>query len=106
MALQRARHAAIEIGRREFHRMRRDYPRVETIEPARIPVIPRAVLDNDMIVDAIASRLGERAVGDLVHPHGARRGTVYLEGPGVEGPAPVGAHHRIAGTLDLRERRE
>src|SRR6202048_4404567 len=61
-------------------------------------------------MDAIASRLGEGAVGDLVHSYCARCGAVYVERLGVEGqapgPAPVSEHHRIAGTLDLPERRQ
>src|ERR1035438_988302 len=104
MALQSACHTAIEIRRREFHRMGRDYPCVQAIEPARIPVVPRAILGNGMIVDAKAPGLSKGAVGDLVHTHGARRGAEYVERLGVKGPAPVSANHRIAGTLDLRER--
>jgi hypothetical protein len=34
MALQSVCHTAIEVRRREFHRMRRDYPCVQSIEPA------------------------------------------------------------------------
>ena len=34
MALQSYCHTAIKVRRREFHRMRRDYPRIQTIEPA------------------------------------------------------------------------
>src|SRR5580698_87920 len=77
--LQCARHAAVEIGRRELHRMRGDDARVQTVEPAGLPVAPWAVLDDGMIADAIVPRFGEGAVGDLVHAHRARGGAVYLE---------------------------
>src|SRR3984957_3967306 len=106
MALQSACDSAIEIRRRELDRMGRDHPRVQAIEPARIPIAPRAIFGNGMIVDAIASGLGKGAIGDLVHTDCARRGAEYVERLGVKGPAPVSAHHRIAGSFDLRERRE
>src|SRR5450631_3431179 len=105
MALQSACDGAIEIRRRELHRMGRDHPCVQAIEPARIPIAPRAIFGNGMIVDAIASGLGKGAIGDLVHADCARRGAEYVERLGIKGPSPVSAHHRIAGTFDLRERR-
>ena len=61
-------------------------------------------LDDDMVVDAIAARLVERPVRDLVHPHRARCRPVNLERLVGHAKAPVGPRHRIARSLDLRQR--
>ena len=48
------------------------HTRVERVEPARVRVVPGPVLDDDVIVDAIAPGLCERSIGELKHPDGAR----------------------------------
>src|SRR5262245_2735578 len=87
--------AAIEIRRGELHRVARYDTKVKAGEPARLPVIPRARFDDDMIVNAVALRLGERAIRDLIHPHGARCRPIQVEGPGAPRPTPVRPHDRI-----------
>ncbi len=106
MPRQRQRHGAIEKCGRELDRMTRHHAEVEFVEPAGAPGVPGPFLDDDVIVDAVALRPFERAVGDLVHPHRARRRSIHLEGVGSPRPAPVGPHHRVSRALHLRERRE
>src|ERR1700726_1743397 len=59
-----------------------------------------------MIADAIVSRLGKGRVGHLVHANAARGRLVDREGVPGQPPPPIGARDRIAGALDLRQRRE
>src|SRR5688572_3484000 len=70
---QRPRDALVEICGGELDRVRGDDARIQTVEPAGAHVMPRSVYDDDVIVDAIASRFFERSVGDLVHADGAGR---------------------------------
>src|SRR6187200_3379165 len=37
-----------------LHRMARHHAGIESVEPARLQVVPRSVLDDDMVVDAVA----------------------------------------------------
>src|SRR5690606_40541123 len=101
-ARQRLGDAPVEIRGRHLDRVRRHEAVVERIEPARIEVVPRAVLDDLVVVNAIAARLAERAVRDLIHADGARRGPIDLEGLDAEPEAPIRAHDRIARAFDLR----
>jgi hypothetical protein len=59
-----------------------------------------------VIADTGTARLGEGGVGHLVHADGARGRAVDGEGIPAQAPAPVGARQRIAGALDLRQRRQ
>jgi len=74
-------------------------PRIEPDQRA-------AVLEDDMIADAIVSRLGEGCVGHLKHADAARGRLVDREGVPGQPPPPIGARDRIAGGLDLRQRGE
>src|SRR5690348_11636157 len=49
----------IEVGGSELDRVARNDPEVQTVEPARAPVVPGSVLDGHVIVDAVVLRLGE-----------------------------------------------
>src|SRR6266851_5841391 len=71
-ALQRAGDVAVEQGRGHLHRVARQHTHVERPEPA-------AVLDHHVVPHAIAPRLPEGRVGDLVHADRARRGPVHVE---------------------------
>jgi hypothetical protein len=53
---------AVEIRGRQLDGMRGDDACIQAIEPTRVKVVPRAVLDDDMIVDAVVPRLRERTV--------------------------------------------
>src|SRR5262245_1045700 len=66
---QRPLDLAIEIGRGHFDGVAGDGAGVQAVEPARAPVVPGAVLDHDMVVDAVALRVTERRIRDLVHPY-------------------------------------
>jgi len=46
---------------------------IETVEPARIRIVPRALGQDLMVANAIFSRLGERSVGKLKHTDRGRR---------------------------------
>src|SRR6266446_552869 len=70
----------VEVGRCEFDSVSRHDPGIQAVEPARSPTIPRSILGDSMIVNAIAPRFCKRSVGNLIHPDGARRRPVYLEG--------------------------
>ena len=59
-----------------------------------------------MIADAIAPCLGEGWVGHLVHADAARGWLINREGIPGQAPPPIGARQRVAGALDLRERRQ
>ena len=78
--LERDRDTPIEVGRCEFDSVSRQHSGIQAIEPARSPTIPRPILRDSVIVNAIAPRFCKRAVGHLVHPDGARRRPVHLEG--------------------------
>src|SRR5512138_3887279 len=101
---QRPRHAAIEVRRGELDGMRRHDAHVEAVEPARLEVVPRPILDDDVIVNAVTAGLFERAIRDLIHADGARCRPIHFEGMCVERPAPIRAHDRIARAFDLRKR--
>jgi hypothetical protein len=95
------RDAAIEQRGRHLHRVAGDHPRVERVEPARVHVVPGTVLDDHLVVDAIAPGRGERAIGDLEHPDRARRRPVQLERVPAETPPPVGPGDGVAAALHL-----
>src|SRR4051812_6825245 len=76
---------------------------VERVEPARVRVVPRPVLEGDVIVDAVAPGLCECAIGELKYPDGARRRSVYVERVPAESPAPVRPCHGVTAALRLRE---
>ena len=96
----------VQVRSSELDGVRGQYPQVQRVEPARVPVVPASLAHQPVIVNAIAARLGKGSVGDLVHAHGAGSRAVDLERPGSPGPAPVGAYQRVAGSLHLRKRGE
>ena len=51
IAREDANDVPIQIRRSELDSMRRHGARIEGVEPARFPVIPRAIVDDHMIVD-------------------------------------------------------
>src|SRR5271166_1295032 len=106
MTVESRGYIAIQVRRSQLHGMRGHDTGVQAIEPTRIPVVPRAVLDDGVVSNAVTPCLGERAVRDLVHSYRARCGLVDVERPWRPGPAPIGLRHGIAGTLHLRECRE
>src|SRR5206468_11327249 len=71
-APDRARDLAIQQGRGHLDGVARHDPTVEGVEPARRRIEPGALLDHDVVVDAVAPRLAEGRVGDLVHADRAR----------------------------------
>ena len=101
---QRLGDLAIEQRRSQLDGMARQDPGVETVEPARFPIVPRAVLDHHVVVNAIALRLAEGPVGNLVHANRARGRLEQLQGIPRQLPAPVGPCHGIPPALDLRQR--
>src|SRR5581483_3585307 len=96
-------HGAVEICGCHLDRIARDYAHVETVEPARMPIVPAAVLDDVMVVNAIVLRLRKRPIRQLVHAHRARGRAVYLEGMRSPRPAPVGTDDRVAGSFHLSQ---
>ena len=78
--LERDRDTPVEVGRCEFDSVSRHHPGIQAIEPARSPTIPRPILRDSVIVNAIAPRFRKRSVGNLIHPDGARSRPVHLEG--------------------------
>src|ERR1700675_1234754 len=46
--------AAVQIGRRQFDRVTGDDACIQAVEPARLPIAPRSILDDQVIADAIA----------------------------------------------------
>ena len=101
VAPEGARDRAIQQRCGHFHRVSGHHARVERVEPARPRVVPRAVLDHDVVMDAVASGFGEGAVGDLKHADGARGRPVHLEWVPAESPPPIGPCHRVAAALHL-----
>src|SRR5262245_3603571 len=67
MPRHRAGDAPVEQRRRHLDGVARHDPRVEPVEPARAPLVPRAFLDYLVIVNAVAPRLAEGRGRDLVH---------------------------------------
>jgi len=96
----------VEVGGSQLHRMSGYHPRVEAVEPARMPVVPRSVRDDGVISNAIVPCFGEGPVRDLVHADGARCRAINGERMQAPGPAPVGADDGIARPLDLGDGRE
>src|SRR6266496_2349276 len=78
--LERDRDTPVEVGRCEFDSVSGHYPGIQAIEPARSPTIPRPILQDSVIVNAIAPRFCKRSIGHLVHPDSARSWPVHLEG--------------------------
>ena len=77
--LEGERDTSIEVGRREFDSVSRHHPGIQAIEPARSPTIPRSILHDGVIVNAIAPRFCKRAIGHLIHPDRARSWPVDFE---------------------------
>ena len=69
----------IKIGSGEFGGVRGNHTRVETVEPARVPVIPGTILGDHVILNAIVSGLGEGRICDLIHSDSARCWPIYLQ---------------------------
>ena len=76
--------------------MARHDARVEAVEPTGVQIVPGAVFDHHMVVDAVALRLLKRPVGDLVHADRARRRLIPLQGIPRRTPPPVGPRHGVA----------
>ena len=72
LVCQRARDVSVELGRGQLDRMARHDARIETVEPSRFHVVPGAILNHHVIVDAVVLRFAERPVGGLVHADRAR----------------------------------
>jgi len=88
---------AVQINRRELDRMARDRADIKASEAA-------AIIHHRMVPDTGAGGLVESAIGHLKQADGARRWLVDRERVETPSPAPIGAVHRIARTLDLRQR--
>src|SRR5262249_58251485 len=73
LALERLGDAPIEERSGHLHGVARDDTRVEAVEPARARVVPGAVFDHHVTVDAGALRLPGPPGGDLGHAAGSRR---------------------------------
>ena len=101
---QRARDVSVEQGRGQLDRMARHDTAVETVEPARFQILPGAILNHHVIVDAVTLRLEERSVGDLVHADRARCRLVQPQGIPRQTPSPVRPRHRVAPTFNLGKR--
>lgn len=63
-------HVSVEMHSGQFNRMARDYSRVEAVEPAGFKVIPWAIFDDLVIVDAVALAFLKGAIRDLKHADG------------------------------------
>src|ERR1700742_165423 len=103
VALENQGDAAIQIRGGQLDRITGKNPRIEAVEPTGMPIVPRPVGNDSMIVDAIAAGLGKVAVGNLVHADRARCGTIDLKGLSRPRPAPIGSGNRIPGTFNLRD---
>jgi len=101
VAPQDVGHRTVQQRRGHFHRVARYHARVGRVEPARPRVVPGAVLDHDVVVDAVASGFGEGAVGDLKHADSARGRPVQFEWVPTEPPPPISACHWVATALHL-----
>jgi hypothetical protein len=91
------RDVAVQIHRRELDRVARHRADIEAVEPA-------ICIHDSVSADAIAARLGVGRIGHLIEANGARSGLVHPERIPGQPPAPIGARHRIACALDLRQR--
>src|SRR2546428_311414 len=67
LATHRRRNTAIQESGGHLDGVARHDAGVDTVEPARSPLVPGAILDDHVVVDAVALGLTERRVGDLVH---------------------------------------
>jgi hypothetical protein len=88
---------AVQIHGRELDGMARDRADIKTGEAA-------AAIHDCMVPDAESRGLGERSIDHLIEADGAGGGLVDRERVETPSPAPIGAVHRIARTLDLRQR--
>src|SRR5438093_12655329 len=80
LASHRRRDTAIEEGGGHLDGVARHDARVETVEPARSPLVPGTILDDHMVVDAVALGLPERRVGDLYIPTALEAGRYISNG--------------------------
>ncbi len=97
----------VEQGGGQFHGVAWDDSAVEAVEPTGVHIVPRPILDDHMVVDAIALPFLKRAVGDLKHADGRGGRSVPLEGILLrDPPLPVGARHGIARAFGLGDRGE
>jgi len=100
---ERGCYLSIEQGGSQFDRVTWQDARVEAVEPTRVQVVPGAILDDHMIVNAIALPLLKGSIGDLVHTDRTRCRLVQLQGIPRQTPPPVGPRHRITAALDLSQ---
>lgn len=63
-------HVSVEVHSGQLNRMARDYSCVKTVEPAGLKVIPWAIFDDLVIVDAVALAFLKGAIRDLKHADG------------------------------------
>lgn len=96
----------IEQGGGQFDGMARNNACVEAVEPTSMHIIPGAVFNHHMVVDAVAFRFSECAIGQLEHPDGARSRSVPIERIPGQSPAPIGSCHGIARSFHLCQRGE
>jgi len=104
LPLQRPLDVAIQERRGHLRGVTGHDAEVQAVEPARLRVVPWAVFDGDVVVNAIAPRLAEGPVRDLEHADRTRRRPVHVEGILRQAPAPVGPRDWIAGAFGLRQR--
>lgn len=96
-------YSAMQVRRGQFGRVARQRSGVQAIEPAGAWIVPRSIVHDLMIVDAVLSRLGKSPVGDLKHADSARPRTINFKRVPGPTPAPIGAGDRIPAAFDLRQ---
>ena len=96
----------IEQGSSQLDGVARNNARVEAIEPTGMHIIPGAVFDHHMVVDAVAFRFSECAIGQLEHSDGTGSRSIPIERIPGQSPAPIGPCHGIAGSFHLCQRGE
>lgn len=96
-------HLSIEQGGSQFDRVAWQDARVEAVEPTRVQVVPGSILDDHVIVNAVALPLLKGSIGDLVHTDRTRCRLVQLQGIPRQTPPPVGPRHRITAALNLSQ---
>lgn len=97
-------YGAVEQGGGQLDGMAGQDTAVEAVEPAGVRIVPRAVLNDTVVMDAVPLPFLKGRVGDLEHADCARRRTIQFQRIPGQSPAPVSARDRIARAFDLRQR--